>query len=516
LNGKKILVTVAIVLALLAAAAGGMLIFLNQHVVIDFRFYSKNAQQLDLREKEVSVTHYQQLQEALPQCRILWNVPFQGNLVSSDVKELTVTSLSHEDVEAIVYFTDLQTLKARDCKNYDHLLTLRNAYPQLQMEYLLPINGEVYDQDTTEMKITAITGQELALLPCLTKLETVTVSGGENLENIAQLQSYCQEKGLEFQVALGDQVLNATMDSVRAEAITEGELQLLQFMPQLKSLHLVSPEASAESVFALRSGRPDLNMTWEYIIWGVPVTMEDKEVDLSEGQVTTLEDVEKGLAYFPEVTNVFLGEPGFDNEEIAAYRERRRADYKVVWVVDLSGKMKVRTDIDNFMPSRDGWGYVRDHEIDNIRYCEDIICMDIGHMGVKDVSFLETLVNLEYLILAHTEVQYVDPIVNCKKLKFLELDWSCIRDVSPLVELTALEDLNLGMVWPDLTPIYEMKWLKNLYLINGNTKGNWPELLPNTRVVTRGTATVASGWRNLPNYYKMRDILGMYYMSAGY
>ena len=69
-------------------------------------------------------------------------------------------------------------------------------------------------------------------------------------------------------------------------------------------------------------------------------------------------------------------------------RERSREKYKVVWVVDLSGKMRVRTDIDNFMPSRDGWGYVRDHEIDNIRYCEDLICMDIGHMGVKDVSFL--------------------------------------------------------------------------------------------------------------------------------
>ena len=125
------------------------------------------------------------------------------------------------------------------------------------------------------------------------------------------------------------------------------------------------------------------------------------------------------------------------------------------------------------------------------------------------------LVNLEYLILAHTEVQYIDAISNCKKLKYLELDWSCIRDVSPLVECTALEDLNLGKTWPDITPILEMTWLKNLYMIQGSGGDAWKctQALPNTRVVASGEYTVSNGWRHLPNYYKMRDILGMYYMD---
>jgi len=32
-------------------------------------------------------------------------------------------------------------------------------------------------------------------------------------------------------------------------------------------------------------------------------------------------------------------------------------------------------------------------------------------------------------------------------------------------------------------------------------------------VMVVGDATVANGWRDLDNYYKMRDLLGMHYMS---
>ena len=68
------------------------------------------------------------------------------------------------------------------------------------------------------------------------------------------------------------------------------------------------------------------------------------------------------------------------------------------------------------------------------------------------------------------------------------------------------------MTWPDITPVLQMTWLKNLYIIKGNTRANFAEHLPNTRVVVRGDYTVSSGWRNLRNYYAMRDILGMHYM----
>lgn len=507
-TAKKVLPVLILVLA--AAVAAGFFWFRSNYILVDGTVYSRELQVLDLRQEEVSVSRYETLREALPQCRILWNIPFQEGTQPHDATELQVSTLTDEDVAQLQHFAQLKALNAEGCRDYDVLLTAQKTYPQLQVRYLVPIGGTEYPQDTNVLQLTGITLEEISLLNALPQLETVSLEQAEDMEAAKALQAHCREAGIRFCILLGEETYDENVEQITVTGITDSQLMLLELLPGLKELCLHDPAASAQSILTLAQG--PLEVTWDKSICGKVYDHTATEVDLSDTQITSLEEVEQAMEYLPDADHLFLGFCGLDNEEIAAYRERSREKYKVVWVVDLSGKMRVRTDIDNFMPSRDGWGYVRDGEIDNIRYCEDLICIDIGHMGVKDVSFLEPLVNLEYLILAHTEVQYVDAIVNCKKLKFLELDWSCIRDVSPLVELTALEDLNLGMTWPDIKPILKMTWLKNLYLIKGNCKANFYEAMPNTRVVTSGDYTVSSGWRNLPNYYAMRDILGMYYM----
>ena len=136
-------------------------------------------------------------------------------------------------------------------------------------------------------------------------------------------------------------------------------------------------------------------------------------------------------------------------------------------------------------------------------------------MSIHNIDFVEFMPDLEYLILAHSQLNYIDPIRHCKKLKFLELDWSPLKDLSPLVECTALEDLNLGNTFADFTPIQEMTWLKNLWMIDCSTSARYAmtQALPDTKVMVTGAATVANGWRDLDNYYAMRDLLGMHYMS---
>ena len=53
-----------------------------------------------------------------------------------------------------------------------------------------------------------------------------------------------------------------------------------------------------------------------------------------------------------------------------------------------------------------------------------------------------------------------------------------------------------------------------------NTPGWWggayqlSQALPDTKIVASADVTVGAGWRNLPNYYKMRDMLGMEYMRG--
>ena len=68
----------------------------------------------------------------------------------------------------------------------------------------------------------------------------------------------------------------------------------------------------------------------------------------------------------------------------------------------------------------------------------------------------------------------------------------------------------------DITPLTQMPWLKNVYMILRSNAGVVGMALPDTRVVTSDdpdAATVGYGWRRLPNYYAMRDCLNAPYMN---
>ena len=200
---------------------------------------------------------------------------------------------------------------------------------------------------------------------------------------------------------------------------------------------------------------------------------------------------------------------------MAAFREEKRAEYKVVWTVYLGSIAKCRTDATKFMPLTQGDGYFQDWNAKDLKYCEDLEAIDIGHSRVKYIEWVAYMPHLKYLILADTDVRRLDGIENCKELVWLELSWCPVESYEPLVGCTALEDLNISRTFADPEPISQMTWLKNLYMIFGSGSDAWKctQALPNTRVVANGDATVGGGWRRLPNYYAMRDCLGMYYMN---
>lgn len=483
-----------------------------------FRIFSKNARSLNLLGKGITVEEYETIRKNAPGCNVLWDVPFQGSTYPSDTKELTISSLTGEDAAQLDYFPLLESVHAESCTDYDQLLALEARRPEVELIYDVRLNGESFSRTVTEVNLSGITEAEIPSLANLPQLETVTVSGGSTPENFDRLQVYCKEHGITFCVEAAGQRLEDTTETVTLKAVTDEEMNLLPLLAELKQVHFVDPEASAEKLIQYRQDHPDAAVTWEKQIWGKTVlsTKEEvEELDLSDGEVGTLEQVEEAMTYFPEIQKVFLGDCGIDYEEIAAYRERVRPEYKVAWIVQCGKKLPTRTDATSFMPARDGVGYIKDDVTVNLRYCEDMIAIDVGHMGIRDISFVSYMPNLKYLILAHTEVSDITPISSCKNLVFLELDWSPIKDYTPLQGCTALEDLNIGEFGADVTPLYKMTWLKNLWCID--RPASYRKLAENmpstTKVVGFGSATVAMGWRDLPNYYAMRDALGMYYMS---
>ena len=505
---------ILLILVLLGSVAAGLSWNLENYVLVELQFYPRAAQQLDLRDKDISVRHYQKLQRQLPGCEILWNVPFQDQRIPNDAAQITVYTLSERDLQVLSCFPNLETVNAAECSDYAALLKLHQTRPDLRVEYTVQLGTERFSGRAKQISLENVTDEDIANLAYLPNLQKVLCAGGM-AETITRLQDYCRERNLEFMVALGGEMISPDAREVVAGAITDEQLGLLEFLPEMRSLHIRNPEASVENLLALRSARPDVDITWEREIYGKVYASDAEEMDFSGTKIRNLEELDAAMAYFPDVETVFLGECGLDNELLAAHRDQVRDQYKLVWTVSCGNKLKTRTDAKTFMPVRERVYYFNDEEAYNLRYCEEMVCIDIGHMSIHNIDFVEYMPDLQYLILAHTQLNYIEPIRHCKNLKFLELDWSPLKDLTPLKECTALEDLNLGNTFADFTPIKEMTWLKNLWMIDCSTRARYEmtQALPDTRVMVTGAATVANGWRDLDNYYAMRDLLGMHYMS---
>ena len=562
---RKLNPVLLIVLAAVLLAVGIAVWFLLTHVWVAGTFYSRNADVLDLRFADVTTADYDKLRKKAPNSEILWRIPFQGKTYDQDTDVLYVTSLTDEDVATLDYFTRLKTVEAQKCTDYPQLAALTARRPEVTVEYTVTIDGREYPQDTAVVSISGITEEEINLLTYLPELTAVTAVGCRTPEQMTQLRDFCQEKGLSFALRFGTKTYPDTVQELDVTGVTDGELELLQLLPELKTLHLKNPEADPETVAQLRSTYPKADISWEVEIAGVSFPDDTKEVDLSavldssaaqtaagtaagtqtavgaqtttKTQTTTgtatgtqstketqstapavtlnLEDLEKKMSYLSDAKQVFLGKCGLDNEELAALRERVRDSYKLVWTVQLGKKLTARTDATTFMPVREHVYYFLDEDAYNLRYCEDMLCVDVGHMGLTNIDFVKGMPHLQILILAHNgQLQDISPISSCKELIFLELDWSAVKDFTPLVGCTSLEDLNIGLTYPSVEPLMQMTWLKNLWMVDRGGAYQLSQALPDTKIVASADATVGAGWRNLPNYYKMRDMLGMEYMRG--
>ena len=562
---RKLNPVLLIVLAAALLAVGIAVWFLLTHVWVAGTFYSRNADVLDLRFADVTTADYDKLRKKAPNSEILWRIPFQGKTYDQDTDVLYVTSLTDEDVATLDYFTRLKTVEAQECTDYPQLAALTARRPEVTVEYAVTIDGREYPQDTAVVSISGITEEEINLLTYLPELTAVTAVGCRTPEQMTQLRDFCQEKGLSFALRFGTKTYPDTVQELDVTGVTDGELELLQLLPELKTLHLKNPEADPEAVAQLRSTYPKADISWEVEIAGVSFPDDTKEVDLSAvlessaaqttaataagtqtaagAQTTTktqttadtatgtqstketqstapavtldLEDLEKKMSYLSDAKQVFLGKCGLDNEELAALRERVRDSYKLVWTVQLGKKLTARTDDTTFMPVREHVYYFLDEDAYNLRYCEDMRCVDVGHMGLTNIDFVKGMPHLQILILAHNgQLQDISPISSCKELIFLELDWSAVKDFTPLVGCTSLEDLNIGLTYPSVEPLMQMTWLKNLWMVDRGGAYQLSQALPDTKIVASADVTVGAGWRNLPNYYKMRDMLGMEYMRG--
>lgn len=474
-----ILLTVLVILGI--GGYGGYRYFQDTYLVMGEESYRRDSTQLDFSNGKlpdlelvkqltelkslnllgtgITVEQYEDLQAALPGCEIDWELPFQGGFLPMDTQALTLDHITREDMALLAYLDDLETIDATAIADLDTVLELEQAYPEVEVAYQVIVNGQLVHKDTSTL----------------------------------------------------------TAENVNVQDLTDH----LKYLPNLTDITFTGAIPENEAIYQLKQDYPGIMFHWPFTVLGLEVTSDTTELDLSGIKMESVEALEESLKYFNNLQTVTMCDTGLPSEEIDALW-KRHPETRFIWNVKI-GNFWVRTDITTLMPFQHGYDGLEgvklyDRDMKEMKYLVDMVCMDLGHMGIRDLSFLEFMPNLEYLIVADTKVSDITPMQHLKKLKYLEAFANTIRDISPLAGCTALEDVNICHNWiQDFEPLMELPNLKNIWIAGHSIpeadKVRLQEAHPDAKIVFYMVGSTGNGWRSIENYFNQRDMFGMFYMT---
>lgn len=524
-NLKKWLIAAA---ALVVIAVVCIAVAASRYLRVNGQLVSRQTSFLDLRGQELTPDDYTKLQEQLPRCDILWDIPIGGSRYSSNSETLPVQGMTEQDAATLNYFTQLKVLDARDCTDYAALAALVAQRPDLVCQ--LTLAGQTVSSDAEELSIAdADISQLRSVLPLMNRLQRLELTGSlPSISDLRQLQWEYPNVTILWEVfAPGGTVISDTtvldlssveMDYARAEA-------LFSQLPLLEKVDMRGCGLTDEEMIRLTEQFPQTLFIWDLEVAGLSFPTDSVEIDISGQRVSDPAEVESLLSCFPRLERVIMSDCGLDDETMDALN-RRHEDVRFVWTVYFRW-WPVRTDALYFYPYKMDHRFgtsedFSDAELYPLRYCTDMVSIDLGHnASVYNIEWAAFMPKLRYLILVQCPVTDLSPLVNCKELVYFEISTCPIaKDLSSLVECTALEDINLGWSYPDPEPLASMPWLKHVWWCSATSMdlpcAKAPELLgealPNTVLFFDGYHPVDGGWRELQTYYDMRDLMGMRYL----
>lgn len=508
----------------------GTVAFFHCYTFVDGGVYPLNAKELDLRERHVSISRFERLSAQMPDATIFWNVPIGNKFYDSESEILYVDDLSEEDIPRFAHFDNLRQVNASRCRNYDALLALYEAYPDLDVRWAVELGGKKLSQGCQSLRFNTkdVSAEELLeTLARLPELETLVIDGVLTAEDQRALMEAYPAVTFDWDISLCGKTFRST-DKTLSFAdlpLTEESIQAIENnLPRFYSVDLLDFRGcgtDSQRMVELRE-KTGAEVSWNFELCGVTVNSLDTEIDLSGHAMESIRQIEDALPYFSRLERVIMCDCGIPDEEMDALNSKYE-NIRFVWTVYM-GRYRVRTDAKGFICSAQPGNMLDDTEAWKLRYCTDLLALDLGHRPVTDISFVQYMPNLRYLILCCARVSDLSPLAGHPSLESLEITDSITTGLTPLLECPALLDLNLcltprGDVEENLEVLCQMKNLERLwyssYHFSPEQAKQIAEMLPNCQIYTcYGKKNVfGGGWRYHERYYEMRDALDMYYMN---
>lgn len=501
----------------------GAAVFYFTHSFIDGAVFPKNSPVLDLTGHTLSAQQYTDICRRYPDSQVLWTVPFQGSRYPMDLESITVTSLTEADAQALDFLPRLKQVDASQCTDYDALLYLQARRPDCVVTYQVDAGGTVCDNFCQALTLTdADAGKLEAAIPLLPQLRTVELEGTlPQPEDLIRLRDAFPQVQFQFSLDMWQTTLTPDVTEIDLSGLPVTQEELARYLPLLPNLQKVILKETAlteDGIKAVADLFPNVFFLCDLTLAGEVFSTDAGEIDIS-GKDVTIEEVEATLPYFSNLQKLIMSDCGIDDETMDALN-RRHPETAIVWTVQI-GIHAVRTDAKVFFPAGvDESNLPNNDQLKKLRYCTEMIAIDVGHSKATECEWLEYMPHLRYLILADTGITDLTPLSNLKELVYLELFNMGITDYSPLLGCTALQDLNLGTTYGDPEPISKMTWLHNLrwshITEDPETRQRvlaLAEQLSDTNVTYDNWRNIGGPWRYLPNYYVFRDLIGGTYFN---
>ncbi len=317
-----------------------------------------------------------------------------------------------------------------------------------------------------------------------------------------------------------------TISTMEHDAVYSGICDALNNFSALELMDVKAANLTLDEMTYLKENYPSVKFVWNVDLYGKEISSDDTEADINGIEVTDIEDLKTKLRLLDGLTYIDMCDCGLENEQMEELRNEF-PQIKFVWNVTL-GLWTIRTDTVAFSTLKDGTITYRltNDDCKVLKYCTDMVALDLGHNKVTDLSFLEYMPELKILILVDnwltdTQSPYLydlSMLKYCPKLMYLEFFVGDVTDISVFDYLPNLVDLNISYnPISDVSHLLNFTKLERLYIEHTNLTEQDYELLketyPDAYIVYYGEGSVDQGWREHERYFAMIDMFHNNYVN---
>lgn len=409
----------------------------------------KKLSVLDLRDNAISLDDYEALKQSLPECEILWSVPFSCGNIDSHITSVSIPNATAEDLDNLSYLKSLTSCDLTGCTQYDRIMELYTQRPECKFTWEVEICGKVYPSDTDIIVLSNADAEDIAALRYLPNLRSVDASSCTLYEQLYEIYS-----------------------------LKEGKCEIL----------------------------------WYKDFLGTKVASTERQLDISNTKITDFDEFFDSVKYIPGLDRLTMCDCGLSNEQMeklcAAYPK-----VKFVWRVYFGRwSLRTDATIFSTLQYDPPTGMLTSKDIEVLKYCTDLEMLDLGHNAITDISCLSGLTKMKVLILADNKISDISPIAGMTDLFYVEMFINRISDISVLKNMPKLEQVNFCWNYriTDPSVLYDKSKLEKIWMCGSGmsyeTKKELRAALPDCEFDLTSTWGSTNGsWRTNDTYHRIKN-----------